>query len=145
MGYVVESGFETASAQQPEVLLRKPGMENGYLVSLSAEGGILQNRVVRETTDSDPVGDGARSARRVESDHQAEQTWCADLATALAASKLKGVEGRVVSRKKVGEVPVKAIAALVHKVKAKTKRERKRVHRPEIAGHALRFLRSSYV
>lgn len=129
LGYVVESGFETASAQQPEVLLRKPGMEDGYLVSLRAEGGVLQNRVVRETTDSDPVGDGARSARRVESDHQAEQTWCADLATALAASKLKGVEGRVVSRTKVGEVPVKAIAALVRKVKAKTRRERRRAHR----------------
>ena len=130
LGYVVESGFETASAQQPEVLLRKPGMEDGYLVSLRAEGGVLQNRVVRETTDSDPVGDGARSAGLVESDYQAEQTWCADLAAALAASKLKGVEGRVVSRKKVGEVPVKAIAALARKVKkAKTERRRKRTRR----------------
>ena len=122
LGYVVESGFETASAQQPEVLLRKPGMEDGYLVSWRAEGGLLHNRVVRETTDSDLVGDGTRSADRVQSDREAEQTWCADLAAALAASESKGVQGRVVSRKKVGEVPVKAIG----KVTAKTKRKRKR-------------------
>ena len=129
LGYVVESGFETASAQHPEVLLRKPGMEDGYLVSLRAGEGILHNRVVRETADPDQAGAGARSADRVERDSQAEQTWCEDLAAALAASELKGVQGRVVSRKKVGEVPVKAIAALAGTIKAKTKRKRKQTSR----------------
>lgn len=129
LGYVVESGFETASAQQPEALLRKPGMEDGYHVSLRAEGSLLHNRVVRETTSSGPAGDGTRSADRARSDRQAEQTWCGDLASALAACGAKGVHGRVVSRKKVGEVPVKAIAALTHKIKAKKKRRRKRTGR----------------
>ena len=126
LGYVVESGFDTASAQQPEMLFRKLGMEDGYHVSLQAEGSLLRNRVVREATDSDIVGDVTRSADRDRSDRQVEQTWCEDLAAALAASETKGVRGRVVSRKKVGEVPVKTIPALTTKIKAKTKRKRKR-------------------
>ena len=86
-------------------------------------------RVVRETTNSGLVGDGTRSADRARSDRQAAQTWCGDLASALAACGTKGVRGRVVSRKKVGEVPVKAIAAVTHKIKAKKKRRRKRTGR----------------
>ena len=126
LGYVVESGFETASAQQPEMLLRKPGMEDGYHVSLQAEGSLLHNRVVREAAGSDLVGAGSRSAARGRSDRQAEQTWCEDLAAALAASKTKGVQGRLVSRKKVGEVPVKTIPVLTDRIKTKTRRKRKR-------------------
>ena len=126
LGYVVESGFDTASAQQPEMLLRKLGMEDGYHVSLQAEGSLLHNRVVREATDSDIVGEVTRSADRYRSDRQVEQTWCEDLAAALAASETKGVHGRVVSRKKVGEVPVKTIPTLANEIEAKTKRKRKR-------------------
>ena len=129
LGYVVESGFETASAQQPEMLLRHPGMEDGYHVSLQAEGSLLHNRVVREAAGSDLVGAGSRNAARARSDRQVEQTWCEDLAAALAASKTKGVQGRLVSRKKVGEVPVRTIPVLTDRIKTKTRRRRKRTGR----------------
>ena len=39
LGYVVEAGFETASAEAPEMLLHKPDMEEDYHVSLRAEAG----------------------------------------------------------------------------------------------------------
>ena len=59
LGYVVEVGFETASAQAPEMLLHKPDMEDDYHVSLRVETGALHNQVVREA--SDPATE-ARSA-----------------------------------------------------------------------------------
>ena len=37
LGYVVESGFDTASAQASDMLLHKADMEDDYHVSLRAE------------------------------------------------------------------------------------------------------------
>ena len=126
LGYVVDEGFETASAQNSEVLLRNPAMDDGYHVSLRAEGALLHNRVVREAGELELDHPLPRSADRESSDRAMESTWCRDLAAALAAAESKGVRGRVVSRKRVGEVPVRAIAALKNKLGAKRKRKRRR-------------------
>ena len=82
LGYVVEVGFETASAQTPEMLLHKPDMEDDYHVSLRVETGALHNQVVREA--SDP---SEQSAERQRTDEQMERTWCQDLATALGSRR----------------------------------------------------------
>ena len=121
LGYVVETGFETASAQAPEMLLRKPDMEDDYHVSLRAEDGGLHNQVVREA--SDP---SEQSAKRERTDEQMERTWCEDLAAALAAAEHRGVRGRAVTRNPPGEVPVPTIAPLKGKRKTKSKRKRRR-------------------
>ena len=128
LGYVVERGFETASARHPEALLRKPGMEDDYRVSLRAEGPLLHNRVVREDRDADPGGDGRRSPDRRRADREMERVWCSDLAAGLAAAGRRGVHGRVVSRMRPGEVPVHAVAALPGEsgARSKSKRRRKR-------------------
>ena len=128
LGYVVERGFETASARHPEALLRKPGMEDDYRVSLRAEGPLLHNRVVREDRDADPGGDGRRSPDRRRADREMERVWCSDLAAGLAAAEQRGVHGRVVSRMRPGEVPVHAVAALPGEsgARSKSKRRRKR-------------------
>ena len=121
LGYVVETGFETASPQAPEMLLRKPDMEDDYHVSLRAEAGGLHNRVVREA--SDP---SEQSAKRERTDEQMERTWCEDLAAALAAAEHRGIRGRAVTRNPPGEVPVPTIAPLEGKSKPKSKRKRRR-------------------
>ena len=118
LGYVVEVGFETASAQAPEMLLHKPDMEDDYHVSLRAEAGGLHNQVVREA--SDPSD---RSADRARTDEQMERTWCQDLAAALAAAERRGVRGRAVERLEPGAVPVPTIAPLKGKSKPKSKRK----------------------
>ena len=122
LGYVVEAGFETASAQAPEMLLRKPDMEDDYLVSLRADAGGLRNKVVREAGDPDE-----RSADRERTDEQVERVWCQDLAAALAAAGRRGVRGRAVERMEPGAVPVRTIAPL--KSTSKPKRESKRRRR----------------
>ena len=121
LGYVVEAGFETASAEAPEMLLHKPDMEEDYHVSLRVEAGALHNRVVREASDS-----GERSAERERTDEQMERTWCQDLAAALAAAEHRGVRGRAVSRNPPGEAPVPTIAPLSGESKPERKRKRKR-------------------
>ena len=121
LGYVVEVGFETASAQAPEMLLHKPDMEDDYHVSLRVETGALHNRVVRETSDASD-----RSAERERTDEQMERTWCQDFATALAAAERRGVRGRAVERLEPGAVPVQTIAPLKGKSKPKSKRKRRR-------------------
>ena len=126
LGYVVEVGFETASAQAPEMLLHKPDMEDDYHVSLRVEAGALHNRVVREA--SDPSD---RSAERERTDEQMERTWCQDLATALAAAEHRGVRGRAVSRNPPGEAPVPIIAPLKGESKSKKKSKRRRTGRQE--------------
>ena len=118
LGYVVEVGFETASAQAPEMLLHKPDMEDDYHVSLRVEAGALHNQVVRETSD---LSD--RSAERERTDQQMERTWCQDLATALAAAEHRGIRGRAVERLEPGAVPVQTIAPLKGKSKPKSKRK----------------------
>ena len=127
LGYVVEEGFETASAEAPHMLLRNPRMEEGYHVSLRADpdAPALHASVVRE------AGGGAaknvrRSAIRKRLDHAAESAWCADFAAALAAAGGKGVSARLTSRKKAGEVPVAAIAPPGGKTAPRRKRKRKR-------------------
>ena len=121
LGYVVEVGFETASAQAPEMLLHKPDMEDDYHVSLRVEAGALHNQVVREASEASD-----RSAERERTDEQMERTWCQDLATALAAAEHRGIRGRAVSRNPPGEMPVPTIAPLKGKSKPKSKRKRKR-------------------
>lgn len=129
LGYVVEGGFETAWAQNSEVLLHKPDMEEDYHVSLRAEGSLLHNRVVREAGDDDVGGRSPRGEDHRRADTEMEQIWCNDLATALAAARHRGVQGQVVSRRKPGEVPVKTIAALNGGSTAKSKAKRKRSKR----------------
>ena len=121
LGYVVETGFETASAQGSEMLLSKPDMEDDYHVLLWTEAGALNNRVVRET--SDP---SERSADRERMDEQMERIWWQDLATTLASAEHRGVRGRVVERITPGAVPVRTIAPLKDKSKPKSKRKRRR-------------------
>ena len=121
LGYVVETGFETALAQAPEMLLHKPDMEDDYHVSLRVEPGALHNRVVREA--SDP---SEQSAKRERTDEQMERTWCEDLAAALAAAEHRGIRGRAVTRNPPGEVPVPTIAPLEGKSKPKSRRKRRR-------------------
>ena len=133
LGYVAEVGFETASAQAPEMLLRKPDMEEDYHVSLRFDAGapFLHNRVVREADDPDPDLDsaGGRSEDRRRMDDQAERGWCQDLASALAAAEHKGVRGRAVSRNPPGEEPVPTIAPLKGRSRPERKRKRKRTGR----------------
>ena len=120
LGYVVEVGFETASAQGSEMLLHKPGMEDDYHVSLQAEAGtsLLHTKMVRE--------DGGRSAGRERTDHQMERSWCQDFAAALAAAERRGVRGRLAKRVAAGEVPVETIAPLEGRSKRKSKSKRRR-------------------
>ena len=66
LGYVVEAGFRTASPEAPEMLLSKPGLGDGYHVSLRAASGAakLDARVVREAGGLDaegPVGPRPRA------------------------------------------------------------------------------------
>ena len=133
LGYVAEVGFETASAQAPELLLRKPDMEEDYHVSLRTDAGapFLHNRVVREADDPDPDLDsaGRRSADRRRMDEQAERGWCQDLAAALAAAEHRGVRGRALERIEPGEVPVPTIAPLKRESKPERKRKRRRTGR----------------
>ena len=133
LGYVAEVGFETASAQAPELLLRKPDMEEDYHVSLRFDAGapFLHNRVVREADDPDPNLDsaGRPTADRRRMDEQMERGWCQDLASALAAAEHKGVRGRAVSRNPPGEAPVETIAPLKGRSKPERKRKRKRTGR----------------
>lgn len=128
LGYVVESGFDTASAQASDMLLHKADMEDDYHVSLRAEAGAstLQTRVVREARDGGSGAPGSRSAERERTDLEMEQGWCQDLAVALAAAQKRGVVGRVVSRKAAGEEPVSTIAPLEGRSKASNKRRGKR-------------------
>ena len=126
LGYVVEVGFETASAQAPEMLLHKPDMEDDYHVSLRVEAGALHNRVVREASNA-----SEQSAERQRTDEQMERTWCQDLATALAAAGHRGIRGRAVSRNPPGEMPVPTIAPLKGKSKPKSKRKRRRTGQQE--------------
>ncbi len=123
LGYVVEADFETASEQAPEMLLRKPDMEDDYLVSLRAEAAGLRNRVVREADDP-----GERSAGRERTDQETERAWCEDLAAALAAAEHKGVRGRAVERMEPGAAPVPTIAPLKGKPRS-TRRSRRRRER----------------
>ena len=123
LGYVVEVGFETASAQAPEMLLHKPDMEDDYHVSLQVEAGGLHNRVVREASEASD-----QSAERQRTDEQMERTWCQDFAAALAAAEHRGVRGRAVERLEPGAVPVPTIAPLKGKSKPKRKRKRKRTN-----------------
>ena len=121
LGYVVETGFETASAEAPQMLLRKPDMEDDYHVSLQAgTDAMLNTRVVRETNDAT----APRSAGRQRMDEQAEQAWCGDLAVALAAAAKRGVRANVTSRHRAGEIPVQAIAPLDGKPKRRRRRRR---------------------
>ena len=123
LGYVVETGFETASAQGSEMLLHKPGMEDDYHVSLQAEAGtsLLHTKMVRETSDSKE-----RSAKRRRTDHQMERSWCQDFAAALAAAERRGVRGRIAKRVEAGEVPVETIVPLEGRSKRKSKSKRRR-------------------
>ena len=126
LGYVVESGFETASAPGSEVLLHKADMEDDYHVSLRAERLQLHNRVVREIADPGVAAGRPRSADRERTDTRMEQAWCRDLAAALAAAERRGVLGRVVSRKAPGEVPVAGIAPLESGSAVESRRRRRR-------------------
>ena len=121
LGYVVEAGFETASAQEPEMLLRKADMEADYHVSLRADAGGLHNRVVREGSDPGEP-DGARKR----TDEQMERKWCKDLAAALAAAEHRGVRGRAATLNPPGETPVPVVAPV------------KREHKPESTGRRKR-------
>ena len=123
LGYVVEVGFETASAQGSEMLLHKPSMEDDYHVSLQAEAGtsLLHTKMVREASDSKE-----RSAKRRRTDHQMERSWCQDFAAALAAAERRGVRGRIAKRVDAGEVPVETIAPLEGRRKRKSKSKRRR-------------------
>ena len=129
LGYVVEEGFETASAQAPEMLLRKPDMEEDYHVSFRAEAGapLLHNSVVREADYSGLDSRSPRSADRKRMDEQMERAWCEDLAAALAAAEHKGVRGRAVERMEPGAAPVPTIAPL--KSTSRPERESKRKRR----------------
>ena len=128
LGYVVEAGFATASAEAPDTLLRKPDMADGYHVSLRAEAGapILQARVVREADDPGLDARAGRSAERERTDRDVERAWCRDLAAALAAAEHRGVRGRVASRRQAGEVPVSTIAPLKTGAEPGNRRKRKR-------------------
>ena len=131
LGYVVEAGFATASAEAPDMLLRKQDMAYGYHVSLRAEVGtpLLQARVVREVDDAGLDAHDARSAEREGTDRDVESAWCRDLAAALAAAEHRGVRGRVASRRVAGEVPVATIAPLKTGAEPKARRKRKRTTR----------------
>ena len=131
LGYVVEAGFETASAQAPEMLLHKPEMEEEYHVSLRAEAGapFLHNRVVREAVDPGLDSQGPRSADRKRTDERMERAWCEDLAAALAAAEHKGVRGRALERLEPGREPVPTIAPLKSESEPGRKRKRKRTGR----------------
>ena len=124
LGYVVEAGFETASAQEPEMLLRKADMEADYHVSLRADAGGLHNRVVREGSDSGEP-DGARKR----TDEQMERKWCKDLAAALAAAEHRGVRGRAATLNPPGETPVPVIAPRKRERKPESTGRRKRTGR----------------
>ena len=128
LGYVVEEGFDTASAEAPEMLLRKPDMEDGYHVSLRADAdtAVLHARVVREADETD----APRSADQGRIDQAAESAWCGDFATALAAARDKGMHSRLVSRKRPGEVPVGTIAPLAGQSKPRRRRRRRRMGEP---------------
>ena len=124
LGYVVEAGFETASAQEPEILLRKADMEADYHVSLRADAGGLHNRVVREAGDP-----GEPAPARKRTDEQMERNWCKDLAAALAAAEHRGVRGRAATLNPPGEAPVPVIAPLKSKRKPESTSRRKRTGR----------------
>lgn len=126
LGYVVERGFETASARQSELLLQSPEIDDDYRVALRAEGPLLHTRVVREARDVDPDGQSPADVDRERTDIEMERIWCHDLAAALATARHRGAFGRVVSRKKAGEVPVHTIPGRTRKSKARRKRKRKR-------------------
>lgn len=130
LGYVVEAGFETASAQAPEMLLRKPDMEDAYHVSLRAEPGAprFYTEVVREADGAE--SNAPRSVSRERIDHAVESAWCGDFAAALAAAQDKGVRARLVSRNRPGEIPVGTIAPLASTTKRKRRRRRRRTDQP---------------
>ena len=129
LGYVVETGFETASREAPQTLLRSPGLDDGYLVSLSAGSGSLNARVVREA-DAGSEAEAARSAARRRMDREAETAWCGDFAAALAAAGNRGVSARLTSRSRAGEVPVQTIAPRRATGKPSRRRKRKRSRQP---------------
>ena len=115
LGYVVETGSDAALAQESQMLLRKPDMEEDYHVLLWTKAGVLNNRVVRE--ESAP---GPRSADRERTDEQMESIWWQDLATSLAAAEQRGVRGRVTERMTPGRVPVRTIAPLKGRPESKS-------------------------
>ena len=125
LGYEVESGFETASGEAPELLLRKPGMPDDYHIELRGEAGAskLHARVVREADGN--AAQRPRSAKRKQSDAQAEQAWCGDFAAALAAAERRGVHARLASRIRVGEQPVQIIAPFTDRGRPKRRQRRR--------------------
>ena len=127
LGYVVETGFETA-APGSEMLLHKPGMEE-YHVSLQAEAGasVLNTKMVREAGDGGP----GRSPARERTDREMEGIWCRDFAAALGAAGRRGVRGRVVNRAEAGDVPVETIAPLKGRSRREGRSRRKRTGRLE--------------
>ena len=124
MGYEVEVGFETASGA---MLLRKPGMPDDYHVELRGETGEsrLHARVVREA-DGDRA-EASQSSDRKQTDTEAEQSWCGDFASALAAAERHGVQARLTSRLRAGEQPVQSIAPLADKRQTQRRRRRRQV------------------
>ena len=127
LGYVVEEGFETASADTPQMLLRGPEMADDYHVALSADPATarLEAKVVREADGET----GRRDDRRKRLDQQVETAWCGDVAAALAAAENQGVSARVVSRHAPGEVPVETIAPFTKKGRPQTRRRRDQMRR----------------
>ena len=123
LGYVVEEEFETASADAPELVLRKAGMAEDYHVSLRVDAATaqLEAKVVREAE-----AGGRRDANRRRLDRQAETAWCGDVAAAMAAAQNQGVHARVVSRQKPGEVPVETIAPFRGWARPKSESQRRR-------------------
>ena len=128
LGYVAEVGFETAAPGAQEMLLRSPGMEDDYLVSLNADPGapLLGNKVVREAAGAGRDADTPASDGRRQADERMQRTWCHDLAAVLAAAERRGVRGRAVERMQPGAAPVPAIAPLRRARKPASKRRRKR-------------------
>ena len=128
LGYVVEEEFETASADAPQMALRKPGMAEDYHISLSTDPTTaqLEAKVVRE---AGTEAARRRDAERKRLDRQVEAEWCGDVATALAAAQNQGVQARVVTRHKPGDVPVETIAPFKGWARPKSKSKRRRDRR----------------
>ena len=133
LGYEVEPGFETASADAPLLVLRKPDMAENYHVALSADAATasLEAKVIRE---ADTGTEERRDRDRERKDREAEFAWCGDVAAALAAAQNHGVRARVVSRHQPGDVAVETIAPSKSRpAPGRRRRDRMRRSRPREA------------
>lgn len=110
LGYVLGANFETMFTEGGEAVLQSPEQgEYGVQIAVDASCGMMNMEVVR-LTESASISDPERRLR----DKEAEEKWCANHDSLLAALRSRGVKGRTIKNTPAGERLVPHIQGNAH-------------------------------